>query len=224
MGEIKLLIVDNDPDVRRMVKMHATDEGYSCDEAADGISALKMFRRNDYQLIILNTDLPELDGINVCRQIRKSSDVLLIVISERKDEKTKLSTFEAGADDYVIKPLSLLELMARVKVFLRRNSGQSVHQKFNFGGLLIDTVSHSVHVDDKVVQLTPKEYELLVFFIQHPNRAFSRDILLNEVWGTDFTGFDRTVDTHVKKLRDLLYPYQDFIETVWGFGYKFVIK
>lgn len=224
MDEIKLLIVDNDPDVRRIVKAYAADEGYSCDEAADGISALKMFKRIDYQLIVLNTDLPELDGINVCRQIRKSSDILLIVISEKKDEKAKLSAFEAGADDYVIKPFSLLELMARVKVFLRRNSGQSVNHKFNFGGLLIDTVSHSVHIDDKAMQLTPKEYGLLVFFTHHPNRAFSREILLNEVWGTDFTGFDRTVDTHVKKLRDLIHPYQDFIETVWGFGYKFVIK
>ncbi len=223
MSETRLLVADDNPEIRRIVKTHAENRGYTCDEAADGIAAFKLFKRIDYQLILLDTDLPELDGINVCRQIRKSSGIPLIFFSEKNEEKIKLTAFEAGGDDYVIKPFSPLELMARIKVFLYRNSGQRNH-KLNFGGLFIDTVSRAVYVDDRAVQFTPKEYDLLVFLTQNPNKAFPRDTLLNEVWGVDFIGFDRTVDTHIKKLRDLIHPYHDYIETVWGFGYKFVIK
>lgn len=225
MDGIRLLIVDNESSVRSTIKEKAAKEGYSCDEATDGIAALKLFRRYDYHIIILDTDLPQLDGRNVCRQIRKVSDVPIIIVTARSKEEDRLTGFELGADDYVLKPFFPSELMARVKVFLHRSGGLSktLPGKISFSGLFIDTVSRSVHVDDKVVQLTPKEYDLLFFLSQNPNRAFPRDTLLNEVWGFDFAGSDRTVDTHIKTLRESIKPYDSYIITVWGFGYKFVI-
>lgn len=224
MSDIKLLIVDNESTVRRIIKTHATNEGFTYDEASDGITALKLFKRIEYSLIILDTELPELDGRNVCRQIRKVSNVPIIIVSARKEEEDKLLAFELGVDDYVIKPFSPLELMARVKVFLLRSGELSnTPRRISFDGLFIDTVSRSVYVDDKIVQLTPKEYDLLFFLSQNPNKAFSRDILLNKVWGLDFIGLDRTVDTHIKNLRNNIKPYHEYIATVWGFGYKFII-
>lgn len=223
MSDIRLLIVDGNSAVRSSIREHADAEGYHCDEAADGVAALKLFRRNDYNAVILDTSLSELDGVSVCLQIRKMADVPIIIISENKDEKEKLLCFEFGADDYVIKPLSYWELMARVKVFLRRsgNSESVVLKKLSFGGLYIDLNSRTVYVKDKAVELTPKEYELLLFLSRHPNKAFSRNMLLNEVWGYEFSGSDRTVDTHIKTIRRSIKPYEDYIATVWGFGYRF---
>jgi len=225
MEDIRLLVVDGDSTTRGVIRKKATEEGYACDEAADGISAIKLFRRRDYNLLLIDTQLPELDGANVCRQIRRMSDVPIIIISERGSEADKLFGFELGADDYVVKPFSVLELFARIKVFLHRGGGQSrsAPSKISFGGLFIDSVSRTVYVDDRMVQLTPKEYDLLFFLSQNPNKAFSRDMLLNEVWGYDFTGSDRTVDTHIKTLRENIKPYDQYIVTVWGFGYKFVV-
>jgi len=224
MSEIKLLIADNDRTLRRALKTGAAAQDYLADEAEDGIAALKLFKRVEYQLIILEPELPELDGISVIRQIRKISDIPIIVISSRREERAKLDCFEAGADDYVVKPLSLPELMARVRVFLRRSAGVcATGKKISFGGFYIDSESRSVYVDEERAQLTPKEYELLYYLTKNPNKAFSRDALLNEVWGADYIGLDRTVDTHIKKLRDVLKPYDGCIETVWGFGYKFVL-
>ncbi|MFZ5974533.1 MAG: response regulator transcription factor [Bacillota bacterium] len=225
MDAVKLLIVDSQSSVRSIIKEKATAEGYSCDEAADGIAALKLFRRVDYNLVILDTDLPQLDGRNVCRQIRKVSDVPIIILTTRSREEDRLLGFELGADDYVLKPFSPSELMARVKVFLHRSGElcKPLPKKISFSGLFIDTISHAVYIDDKAVQLTPKEYDLLFFLSQNPNKAFPRDTLLNEVWGFDFTGSDRTVDTHIKTLRENIKPYDSYIMTVWGFGYKFVV-
>ncbi|NLT16041.1 MAG: response regulator transcription factor [Clostridiales bacterium] len=225
MDGVRLLIVDGDESVRSVIKEKAAAEGFACDEAADGIAAIKLFRRYDYSLILLDTELPQLDGRNVCRQIRKVSDTPIIIVSARSSEEDRLTGFDLGADDYVLKPFSTCELMARVKVFLRRSGGigRAVPRKISFSGLFIDTVSRSVYVDDRLVQLTPKEYDLLFFLSQNPNEAFSRDVLLNEVWGYDFAGSDRTVDTHIKTLRENIKPYDGYIMTVWGFGYKFVI-
>lgn len=224
MNEIRLLIVDRDRDVRNEIKKIAIAQEYSFDEAADGIAAIKQFRRHDYDIILLDTDLPELDGRNVCRQIRKSSDAPILIISARCSEQDKLSAFELGADDYIIKPFSSQELLARMRVFLYRagNLNKIVPAKITFNGLFIDTISRAVYVDDCTVQLTPKEYDLLYFLSQNPNKAFSRETLLNEVWGHEFTGSDRTIDTHIKTLRENIRPYDTFIVTVWGFGYKFV--
>lgn len=225
MGEVRLLIVDGDSAVRGTIKEHASSEGYSSDEAADGIAALKLFRRNEYNLIVLDAVLPELDGHNVLRQIRKVSDVPVILVSEHGELKDRLSGFETGADDFLQKPFYPLELMARIRVFLRRSGGVQLSppRRFSFNGLFIDTASRSVYIDERAVQLTPKEYDLLYFLSKNPNRAFSREDLLNEVWGFDFFGTDRTVDTHIKTLRESLRPYQQYIVTVWGFGYKFVV-
>ena len=224
-SDIRLLIVDQNSAIRGDIRQLAVSQGYSFDEAADGIAALKLFRRNDYNLIIMDTDLPELDGRNVCRQIRKVSDVPILFISTRTSEQEKLCAFEIGADDFIVKPFYPRELLARIKVFLYRTGSQTkcVADKIAFNGLFINTVSREVMVDDRPVQLTPKEYDLLFFLSQNPNKAYSREALLNEVWGYCFTGSDRTIDTHIRTLRDNIRPYDSYIVTVWGFGYKFVI-
>jgi two-component system, OmpR family, response regulator ResD len=224
-SDIRLLIVDQNSAIRGDIRLLAVSQGYSFDEAADGIAALKLFRRNDYNLIVMDTDLPELDGRNVCRQIRKVSDVPILFISTRTSEQEKLCAFEIGADDFIVKPFYPRELLARIKVFLYRTGSQTknVADKIAFNGLFINTVSREVTVDDRPVQLTPKEYDLLFFLSQNPNKAYSREALLNEVWGYCFTGSDRTIDTHIRTLRDNIRPYDSYIVTVWGFGYKFVI-
>ncbi len=224
-SDIRLLIADQNSAIRGDIRLLAVSQGYSFDEAADGIAALKLFRRNDYNLIVMDTDLPELDGRNVCRQIRKVSDVPILFISTRTSEQEKLCAFEIGADDFIVKPFYPRELLARIKVFLYRTGSQTkcVADKIAFNGLFINTVSREVTVDDRPVQLTPKEYDLLFFLSQNPNKAYSREALLNEVWGYCFTGSDRTIDTHIRTLRDNIRPYDGYIVTVWGFGYKFVI-
>jgi DNA-binding response OmpR family regulator len=223
-SDIRLLIVDANATIRSEIKQVAASQGYSYDEAADGIAALKLFRRNDYNAVIMDTDLPELDGRNVCRQIRKASDVPILFISSRTGEQDKLCAFDIGADDFIVKPFYPREVLARIKVFLYRTNGKSNYtpSKITFNGLFINTVSREVTVDDKPVSLTPKEYDLLCFLSQNPNKAYSREALLNEVWGYCFTGSDRTVDTHIRSLRDNIRPYDAYIVTVWGFGYKFV--
>ncbi len=224
MNDIRLLIVDKDDCTRNQVKKLAENACYSFDAATDGIMAIKLFRRQDYQMIILDTDLPTLDGWNVCRQIRKVSDVPIIITSVNTGERDKLLAFELGADDYLCKPFSVPELLARIKVHLYRARGIKCASpaKITMNGLLIDTISHTVCVDDTAIKLTPKEYDLLFFLSQNPNKAYSRESLLNEVWGYEFSGSDRTVDTHIKTLRENIKPYDSCIVTVWGFGYKFV--
>lgn len=225
MNDIRMLIVDNDESARNHMKELAQELGYAFDSAADGITAIKLFRRYDYQIVVMDTDLPILDGWNACRQIRKVSAVPIIFVSSQTAEKDKLLAFELGADDFLCKPFSKPELKARIKVFIYRTQGirQSTLSKIAFNGLLIDTISRTVYVDERSVKLTPKEYELLYFLSQNPNRAFSREALLNEVWGYEFIGSDRTVDTHIRSLRENIRPYDPYIVTVWGFGYKFVI-
>ena len=223
MSDIRFLVVDADSNIRRIIRENIEREGYLCDEASDGIIALKLFRRKEYALVILDFFLPVLSGTMACGQIRKASDIPIIMISSSKEEADILACFEQGVDDYLIKPFYLAELLARIRVFLRRSGVKNVLQpkKISFQGLYIDTVSHSVYVNENLVQLTPKEYQLLLFLSQNPNTSFSRNELLNEVWGYDFFGSDRTVDTHVKTLRENIKPYQRYIATVWGFGYKF---
>ncbi|NLI54995.1 MAG: response regulator transcription factor [Clostridiales bacterium] len=224
-SDIRLLVADPDGDVRSKIRELFVSQGYTVDEAADGIAVLKFFRRNDYSLIVMDTDLPELDGRNVCRQLRKTSDVPILFISERKSEQEKLCAFEIGADDFIVKPFYPREVLARVKVFLYRTGSRANNtpSKIAFNGLFINTLSREVTVDDRPVSLTPKEYDLLFFLSQNPNKAYSREALLNEVWGYCFTGSDRTIDTHIRSLRDNIRPYDGYIVTVWGFGYKFVI-
>lgn len=223
MSEVRLLIVDSDATVRNIIKTQIASEDYVIDEAADGISAMKLFRRNNYSVIVLDTLLPELDGWNVCRQIRKVSDAPIIILSGSASEEDKLSFFDIGVDDYITKPFSPKELLARIKVALHRSGTENnlAHRKIIYDGLDIDIISRMVYVDNNCIFLTPREYSLLLFLSQNPLKAFSRDELLTKVWGEDYLGTDRTVDTHIKSLRESIKPYQDYIATVWGYGYIF---
>lgn len=223
MSEIRLLIVDSDDNIRNIVRNQIMAEDYVADEASDGISAMKLFRRNNYNVIVLDALLPELDGWNVCRQIRKVSDVPIIILSESASEEDKLSFFDIGVDDYLIKPFSPKELLARIKVALHRSGSTNIltHKKIIYDGFDIDIISRTVYIDNNCIFLTPREYSLLIFLSQNPLKAFSRDELLSKVWGEDYLGTDRTVDTHIKSLRESIKPYQDYIATVWGYGYMF---
>jgi DNA-binding response OmpR family regulator len=221
MEGIRLLVADPKAEVRATIKTYAALENYGTDEAADGITAIKLLRRDDYHVVVMDTALPELDAWHVCRQIRKSSSTPIIMMSDRDNEEEKLSFFDIGVDDFVKKPFSGKELMARIRVMLRRSpiQGNFSPRRIVFSGLCIDSVSRAVYIDGESILLTPKEYSLLCFLAQNPDKALSREAILNEVWGEDFFGTDRTVDTHIKMLRENIKPYHRFIETVWGYGY-----
>lgn len=220
-----MLIVDDEDGIREMIREYTSLEGYEIDEAADGVEALNFFKQQEYTLIILDIMMPRMDGWTVCREIRKTSQVPIIMLTARGEEYDKLFGFELGVDDYMVKPFSPKELLARMKVIVRRSaqSVESASQRdlIRLEGLEIEFSARNVYVDGNTTNLTPKEYELLNFFVKNPNRVFSREQLLNSVWGYDFSGDDRTVDTHVKMLRESLGDYRKFIVTVWGTGYKF---
>lgn len=227
MIDERILIVDDEERIREMIKEYISLEGYIIDEASDGMDGINLFKQNKYSLIILDVMMPKMDGWSVCREIRKSSHVPVIMLTARGEEYDKLFGFELGVDDYIVKPFSPKELLARIKAIIRRSAIQKIEtQKENkavFEGLIIEYDSRNVYVDGEIVDLTPKEYELLNFFSKNTNRVFSREQLLTEVWGYDFTGDDRTVDSHVKMLRESLKQYRKFIVTVWGTGYKFEV-
>ncbi|MFA5676049.1 MAG: response regulator transcription factor [Christensenellales bacterium] len=223
MKQIRLLIVEPGAEIRAAIKNHAALENFAADEAADGITALKLFRRNDYHIIIMEANLEELDAWHVCQQIRKSSRAPIIMLSKQSSEEEKLLFYEIGADDFIEKPFSYKELIARINVLLRHSK---LHEDYTprrliFDGLCIDIASRIVFVDGESVMLTPKEYKLLLFLAKNPNRAMTRETILSEVWGDDFFGTDRTVDTHIKTLRENIKPYHNYIGTVWGYGYMF---
>ena len=219
----KLLVVDDEPKIREVIKEYAEFNGYEVTEAEDGMSAVGLCKLNDYDLVILDIMMPKLDGFSACKEIRKIQDVPIIMLSARGEEYDKLFGFELGIDDYIVKPFSPKELMARINVILaRRNaSTQNKADVLVFGGLEINIAARTVTVDGKRVELTPKEYELLFYLIEHRNIALSRDKLLSDIWGYDFFGDDRTIDTHINNLRNNLGPYRDYIVTLRGVGYKF---
>ncbi len=221
--KIRILVADGDERVRNELKELFKHEGYDVDLVGDGITAIKHYRRYEYHLSIVDTNLPELDGRNVCRQFRKMSKTPFIIISEESDEDSILEGYESGAEDYLTKPFSLRELLARVNVILRRNiKGEKIPTRnLVFDGLIIDTYSHNVYVDECKVILTPKEYDLLAMLAKSPEQAFSRGMLIDAIWGNDYYGTDRTVDTHIKTLREALKPRHYYISTIRGFGYKF---
>jgi len=227
MENVKILIVDDEERLREMIREYISLEGYEMDEASDGVEALNLFKRQNYSLVILDIMMPKMDGWSVCREIRKESNVPVIMLTARGEEYDKLFGFELGVDDYMIKPFSPKELLARMKAIIRRNASAPIDKvKENivkFQGLVIEFDAHNIYVDNKLVTLTPKEYSLLSFLVNNPNKVFSRDQLLNEVWGYDFIGDDRTVDTHIKMLRESIKEYRKFIVTVWGTGYKFEV-
>lgn len=225
MDKTRILVVDDEARIRDIIKEYSSLEDFQIDEASNGAEALQLFGRHEYSLVILDIMMPGIDGWSVCREIRKASSVPVIMLTARGEEYDKLFGFELGVDDYIVKPFSPKELLARMKAIIRRSASSSQASakadRTVFEGLAIEYDSRNVYVDGSLVSLTPKEYELLSFFTRNTGRVFSRDQLLNSVWGYDFAGDDRTVDTHVKMLRESLGIYRKYIVTVWGTGYKF---
>ena len=219
----KLLVVDDEPKIREVIREYAEFNGYDVTEAEDGMSAVGLCKLNKYDLIILDIMMPKLDGFSTCKEIKKLYDSPIIMLSARGEEYDKLFGFELGIDDYIVKPFSPKELMARINVILaRRNPAAAAKPDvLKFNGLEINIAARTVTVDGKRVELTPKEYELLFYLIENKNIALSRDKLLSDIWGYDFFGDDRTIDTHIKNLRNNLGPYRDYIVTLRGVGYKF---
>ena len=218
----RLLIVDDEKNIREVVREYAQLNGYETDEAEDGLEAIELVKNNEYDCVILDIMMPKLDGFSACREIRRIRPVPIIMLSARQEEYDKLFGFELGVDDYVIKPFSPKELMARVKVVIERSpKTEPASGMLKFGGLEIDPRGRVVLVDGERANLTPKEIDLLLYTTEHRNTALSRTKLLEEVWNYDYFGDDRTVDTHIKMLRHNLGPYRDYIVTVRGMGYKF---
>ncbi|MBR2990591.1 MAG: response regulator transcription factor [Solobacterium sp.] len=216
----RLLIVDDEKNIREVVREYALMSGYEADEAQDGTEAVDMVRRTDYDCVILDIMMPKLDGYTACRMIKEIKPVPVIMLSARSEEYDKLLGFEVGVDDYVVKPFSPRELMARVKVALERTY-RAPSGIMRFGGLAIDAAGRTVTVDGVKANLTPKEIDLLIFMVRNANIALSRQTLLEQVWNYDYFGDDRTVDAHIKMLRHNLGAYRDKIVTVRGMGYKF---
>lgn len=220
----KLLIVDDEEKIREVVKEYAEFDGYEVSEAGDGMEAISLCRLHSYDLIIMDIMMPRLDGFSACKEIRKINNIPIIMMSARDEEYDKLFGFELGIDDYVTKPFSPKELMARVNAVLSRSAPAEKRESssvMTFGNLVIDILGRSVSVNGEKIELTPKEYDLLFYLVENRNIALSRDKLLRDVWGYDFFGDDRTIDTHIKNLRNNLGPYRDMIVTLRGVGYKF---
>ena len=222
----KILIVDDEQGIRENLKMYLEyneNDGFEVTCASDGLEAVKLCENQNFDLVIMDIMMPKMDGMTALKEIRKTQNVPVIVLSARGEEYDKLFCFEMGADDYVTKPFSAKEVVARVKAILNR-SGRSVEKERDtrtFGGLVIDFEGRNVIVNKKKVDMTPKEYEVLFFLVRNEGKAVSREKLLSNVWGFDFYGDDRTVDTHIKMLRSNLGPYRNCIVTLRGLGYKF---
>lgn len=221
---LKILVVDDEVNIRNVIKEYAKFEGYEVEEAGNGMQAVEICKEKDFDIIIMDVMMPKLDGFSAIKEIRKTKNIPVLMLSARGEEYDKLFGFEIGIDDYVVKPFSPKEVMARVAAITSRvknNSKTKKEDKYVFEGLEIDMLGRVVVVDGEKKELTPKEYDLLVYLIKNKNIALSREKILNEVWGYDFFGEDRTVDTHVKMLRNSIGKYRDKITTIRGMGYKF---
>lgn len=219
---MKVLIVDDEVLIRDVIKEYLKLEGILFSEAADGYEAIKQVKENDFDVVIMDIMMPKLDGYQAVKEIRKFSNVPFIMLSARGEEYDKLTCFDIGVDDYVTKPFSPRELIARIKAVTKRNNNDQ--KTYKFQGLEIRTDAHEVYVDNNPILLTPKEYDLLLYLIENKNIALTRESLLSTIWGYDFYGDDRTVDTHIKTLRNHLGKYRDFIVTIRKVGYKFEYK
>ena len=225
MEKIKILVVDDESRMRKLVKDFLSREGYTVLEAADGVEAMDIFYEDkDIALIILDVMMPKMDGWQVCREIRESSKVPVIMLTARSEERDELQGFELGVDEYISKPFSPKILVARVNAILRRTLGTDDGDVISAGGIVIDKAAHIVKIDGKSVDLSYKEFELLAYFIENQGIALSREKILNNVWNYDYFGDARTIDTHVKKLRSKLGEKGEYIRTIWGMGYKFEVE
>lgn len=220
---MKVLIVDDEELIRNIIKDYCLNEGYSIVEAQDGLEAIEQFKKHsDIDIIVLDIMMPNMDGYSAYKEIKKIKNVPTIILSARGEEFDKLMGFDLGCDDYLTKPFSPRELVARIKAILKRDN--KIIEMYEYKDLKIDIRAHSVYIDNNEIELTPKEYELLLYFIENKSIALSREQLLGKIWGYDFFGDDRTVDTHIKTLRSRLGKYRDLIKTVRGVGYKFEEK
>ncbi|MDE6667906.1 MAG: response regulator transcription factor [Clostridia bacterium] len=220
---MKVLIVDDEEMIRGVLKEYVEFEGGTAYEAADGMQAVKLCRDNDFDIILMDVMMPRLDGFSAVKEIKKIKNIPVIMLSARGEEYDKLFGFEIGVDDYVTKPFSPKEVMARIHAILKRGAQENANDIVTFEGLTIDMVGRNVLVDGEKVELTPKEYEILFYFVKNKGIALTREKLLMDVWGFDFYGDDRTVDTHIKMLRSNLKQYRKFIVTLRGLGYKFEV-
>ena len=221
-GNIKVLIIEDEEKMRDLMKIAFKKESIEVYEAVDGKQGLSMFKEINVDVVVLDIMLPEIDGWTVCREIRKNSDIPIILLTARGEEFDKLFGFELGADDYIVKPFSPKELVARMKALLRRTDIRNIESShiLEIGEIMINRLSREVLIEDRVINLTNKEYELLYFLATNPKIVFNREQLLLKVWGYEQYGDPRTVDTHVKKLREKLGNFSNYITTIWGVGYK----
>lgn len=219
---LKILIVDDEIKIREVVKEYSKVSGFECDEASNGLVALKMIEKCPYDCVILDIMMPELDGFSTAKKIKDIRKTPIIMLSARTEEDDKLYSFDLGVDDYVTKPFSPKELMARIKAVCERN-GKKTNDKFVFEDMVVDYLGRKLTIENEQVNLTPKEFDLLIYLLNNKNIALDREKILKEVWKTDYYDDDRTVDTHVKMLRKNLGKYRDLIVTVRGMGYKFEI-
>lgn len=219
----KLLIVDDEEKIREIIKKYAMFEGHTVIEAKDGMDAIEKFKNHSCDLIILDIMMPELDGFSTAKEIRKTSSVPIIMLSARSEEYDKIHGFELGIDDYVVKPFSPKELFMRVEAILKRtlNSNTNNSDTFSYKTLLVDFTAHLIYIDNEKITLSPKEYDLLVYLIKNKGIALTRERLISDVWGYEFFGDDRTLDTHIKLLRKSLKQYSNLIVTLRGVGYRF---
>lgn len=221
MEHIKILVVDDESRIRKLVGDFLKKDGYQVIEASDGSEALDIFyAQQDIALVILDVMMPRLDGWQVCRELRAYSKVPIIMLTAKSEERDELMGFELGVDEYITKPFSPKILVARVEAILRRTLQNEAIEMIELGGIVVDRTAHSVMVDGAAIELSYKEFELLVFFMENQGIALSREKILNSVWNYDYYGDARTIDTHVKKLRSKLGKKGDYIKTIWGLGYK----
>ena len=229
MASYSILVADDEENIRKLIRKYAEFEGHTVTEAKNGMEAVNLCREKPYDIIIMDVMMPELDGLSACREIRKFADTPILILSARGEEYDKISGFEFGIDDYVVKPFSPKELMLRIDAILKRagKAGpasadrQPAHETFSEEGLFADFTGRIVTIDGKKADMSPKEYDLFFYMLRNRNIALTRERLISEVWGYDFYGDDRTLDTHIKLLRKSLGPYSKFIVTLRGVGYRF---
>lgn len=225
MDKLKILVVDDESRMRKLVRDFLVKSNYDVIEAEDGSEAMDMFfAQKDIALIVLDVMMPKMDGFQVCREIREYSKVPIIMLTAKSEERDELQGFELGVDEYISKPFSPKILVARIEAILRRTNQVTADEILSAGGIEVNKAAHIVKIDDKDVELSYKEFELLVYFIENKGLALSREKILNNVWNYDYFGDARTIDTHVKKLRSKMGEKGDLIKTIWGMGYKFDVE
>ena len=225
MEKLKILIVDDESRMRKLIRDFLEREGYQILEAGDGMEALDIFYENkDIALMILDVMMPRMDGWEVCREVRQSSSMPIMMLTARSEERDELKGFELGVDEYVSKPFSPKILVARVNAIIKRVKGIAADSVMEVGGIEVDKTAHIVRIEGQSVELSVKEFELLVYFLENQKIALTREKILNHVWNYDYFGDARTIDTHVKKLRSKMGEKGNYIKTIWGMGYKFEVE